>query len=280
MKFTILGIDAAWTFRQPSGVALVASREGEWRCLAVAPSYESFLELAHGVAVDWEQPRFSGSAPHVGNLLQAARDLAGATVDVVTVDMPVATIPFTGRRAADDAISSAFGGRGCSVHTPSAARPGPLGAALTAEFLAAGFPVATTLTQPGLGLSLVEVYPHPAVLTLLNRPYRVPYKVSRARRYWPERTPAQRIAAILGEFRAMHAALTKKLGPSDLPLPAETQIRSLSQLKRYEDALDALVCAWVGTCYIEGSVDGFGDETAAIFCPRNPNVSCPEGTQE
>jgi predicted RNase H-like nuclease len=265
---TILGIDAAWTVRQPSGVALVAYRDEEWRCLAVAPSYETFLGLARGVPVDWEQPRFSGSAPDAESLLQAARDLADATVDVVTVDMPVATTPITDRRLADDAISRAFGGRGCSVHTPSISRPGTLGEALTAGFLAAGYPVATALTPPGLRPNLVEVYPHPALLTLLNRPYRVPYKVSRARRYWPERTPAQRVAEILEVFQAIDDALTEKLGSTGLCLPPETQIRSLAQLKRYEDALDALVCAWVGTCYVEGSVEAFGDETAAIFCPR------------
>jgi hypothetical protein len=42
-----------------------------------------------------------------------------------------------------------------------------------------------------------------------------------------------------------------------------------AQFKRYKDALDALVCAWLGTCFVEGTVDAFGDEKAAIFCPRS-----------
>lgn len=104
-------------------------------------------------------------------------------------------------------------------------------------------------------------------MTLLGRNYRVPYKVSRSRRYWPSCTPAQRIEAILAEFGKMRAALEARLGPTGFALPPAAEVRSLAQLKRYEDALDALVCAWVGICYVEGTVTVFGDEQAAIFCP-------------
>src|SRR6185295_11338665 len=241
---TILGIDAAWTATEPSGVALVASRDNGWRCLAVAPSYESFLDLTRGVPVPWEQGRLPGSVPDVKRLLQAAEERAGAAVDIVTIDMPVATEPITGRREADNAVSRRFGAKGCAVHSPSTKRPGALGAALTADFLAAGYPVATALTQSRLGPALVEVYPHPALLTLLNCKYRVKYKISRARRFWPN--PAERIGAVLDAFQRIHAALIEKLGPTGLILPAEEEVRSLSRLKRYEDTLDALVCAWVG----------------------------------
>ena len=33
----VLGIDAAWTAHNPSGVALVQQAEQGWRCLALAP---------------------------------------------------------------------------------------------------------------------------------------------------------------------------------------------------------------------------------------------------
>ena len=44
----VLGIDAAWTEDNPSGVALIAKDLPPWRCLGVAPSYESYIELASG----------------------------------------------------------------------------------------------------------------------------------------------------------------------------------------------------------------------------------------
>ena len=135
----VLGIDAAWTATEPSGVALVVSDLGGWRCIAVAPSYDAFLALPSGASADWRRSRFCGSAVEVPQLLDAARSLAGDTVDLVTIDMPVATVPITGRRTADNVISASFGGRGCSTHTPSADRPGSLGSSLSAAFAAAGF---------------------------------------------------------------------------------------------------------------------------------------------
>lgn len=97
----ILGIDAAWTERGSTGVALLASNGDRWRCVAVAPSYQSFIAQSEGVPLDWSEPAFHGSAPRAADLLGAALRLAGAEVDVVAVDMPLSTMPITGRRAAE-----------------------------------------------------------------------------------------------------------------------------------------------------------------------------------
>lgn len=158
----ILGIDAAWTPHQPSGVALVASDRNAWRALAIAPSYDSFLALGEGQQ-DWSR-QLRGSAPDVAGLLRTARRIARAPVDLVAVDMPLAAVSIVGRRAADDAISREFGSRHCSAHSPNATRPGALGAALSTAFAAAGFSLATVDTKCGALPKLLEVYPHPALL--------------------------------------------------------------------------------------------------------------------
>ena len=44
----VLGIDAAWTAHNPSGVALVQRAAEGWQCMALAPSYDAFLALAAG----------------------------------------------------------------------------------------------------------------------------------------------------------------------------------------------------------------------------------------
>ena len=49
-----LGIDAAWTVHQPSGIALVQNTATGWSCLGVAPSYEAFITQASGQAWDPE----------------------------------------------------------------------------------------------------------------------------------------------------------------------------------------------------------------------------------
>ena len=111
----VLGIDAAWTVHQPSGIALVQRTKTCWGCLAVAPSYEAFIAQASGQAWDPEQ-KARGSTPDPAALLQASQQLAGAELSCVSVDMPLATTPITRRRAADTAISSRFGPKGCTVH--------------------------------------------------------------------------------------------------------------------------------------------------------------------
>lgn len=216
---TILSLDAAWTATEPTGVALVESYGTGWRAVAVAPSYDSFLRLADGFPVLWNQAgSFSGSAPDIPKLLSAAQRIANSPVDLVTIDMPIATTAITKRRIADNTIAAMFGGRGCSTHTPSAARPGALGAALSTAFYCAGFPIATSKTVASQPHHVLEVYPHPALLALLHRQYRVPYKVGKTRRYWPTLALDQRIAALLCEFSAIHDALVNVFRNVGVPI--------------------------------------------------------------
>lgn len=266
---TILALDAAWTAIEPSGVALVKEGPLGWSCIAVAPSYNQFLEQAQGNATDWSTKSFRGARPDVLRLLDAAQTLAGEPVDLITLDMPVATVPFSSRRKADDAISREFGSRWCSAHTPSSSRPGPVGAWLSSTLIASGFPLATTTTPSGETSRLVEVYPHPALLSLLRSSRRVPYKVCKSGRYWPELAVRDRIAALLCVFTAIAQALSRVFGPIGFALPPAREVPSLSSLKRYEDGLDALVCAWVGVEYLRRRTVALGDETAAIWCPAD-----------
>jgi predicted RNase H-like nuclease len=265
---TILGIDAAWTIGQPSGVALVQGQQSGWRCLAVAPSYDAFLGLAKRQPVDWTQASFAGSSANVSHLLDAAKVISGSSVDVVALDMPVATVPFSSRRFADNEVSTEFGNRWCAAHTPNALRPGPLGLALSTALADSGYSISTR-SEAGSARRLLEVYPHPALLSLLGRPKRVPYKVSKARTYWPDLTTTQRIEALLSEFRSIWAALVAYFGDIGLALPRAGGVTRLAQLKRYEDSLDALVCAWVGAEHLAGRTVALGDHTAAIWCPAD-----------
>ena len=264
---SVLGIDAAWTVTEPSGVSLLAAeREGDWRCAAVAPSYGSFLALAAGTPVDWTaRPEAAPADP--GALLAAASTLGAAPVDVVAVDMPLATLPIAGRRPADDAVSRAFGSRGVSAHSPSALRPGPLADSLRADFAARGYRLATAATGRRTP-ALIEVYPHASLLSLTGAAYRVPYKVQRSARYHPGTGVRERIRRLHAELASILDHLRDRLGGIEIALPAASNIPSLRLLKRYEDALDGLVCAWSALRYRAGEAEPFGDETAAIWVPR------------
>jgi len=271
----ILAIDAAWTATEPSGVALVCSDGTGWRCVTAAPSYDAFIAVATGNNIPWSQASFPGAAPDVPNLLSAAHQLAGSPVDLITIDMPVATVPITSRRAADNAISAEFGSRWCSTHNPNPSRPGPLGSTLTKALKVAGFPLATCSPRDVRTPCMLEVYPHPALLSLLNRPRRVPYKVGKSISYWPTLTLKERIEKLHTEFVAIHKKLTVCFGPLNVPLPEPLNVQTLASLKRYEDTLDALVCAWVGVQFLEGRTVALGDDTAAIWCPRDVVLQKP-----
>ena len=266
---TILGVDAAWTAPKPSGVALVQRTTDAWRCVTAAPSYDEFYGAAAGREIRWETSGRCCAPPNLSLLCDTACELAGTPVDLIAVDMPVATVAISGRRNADIAVSREFGSRRCPAHSPSAARPGRIGADFASDARALGFELATTNKHWTGNKRLLEVYPNPALLSLLERGIRVKYKAGKTRKYWPSDSVRQRIASLLTEYRAIYDALVRAFGNIALDLPSAEEVPTLASLKSYEDALDALVCAWVGTQYVEGRTVALGDETAAVWCPRD-----------
>jgi len=50
---------------------------------------------------------------------------------------------------------------------------------------------------------------------------------------------------------------------------------SAMELKAYEDSLDAVICAFVAICALQGRATPFGDRNSAIWIPelRRPSAS-------
>lgn len=250
MSKAVLGIDAAWTEHQPSGLAVVVRDAAGWKLSGVFASYAALTGQA---------------APAAGGLLITATAAnAGRWPDLVAVDMPLSRRPIDARREADNAVSRAFGGRKCGTHSPGRERPGAIGRQLQAHLAAAGYPLAmVAATTP----CTIEVYPHPALLTLTGAHERLPYKAQKTRSYWPEMPPAQRRARLLDVWSALVLSLEGRIrGVADaLPLPDPASPGTA--LKSFEDKLDAVVCAWVGIEALEGRATPYGDEDAAIWIP-------------
>lgn len=263
MKRVILGIDAAWSLTQPSGVA-VAVHEGErWRLLAVEASYSCFINGR-------SDAKPAGSSPDAGALLSAAADKAGAAVDLVAIDMPLSRLPITERRPSDNLISRAYGARHCSTHSPSSVWPGAISNRLRAAFTDAGYPLLTADVQsPGL----IEVYPHPALVELAQAPRRLPYKTQNVAKYWPAVSPAERRTCLLDQWAQIIRLLDTKVEGVAEMMPVPSTAAKGAALKAFEDKLDAIVCAWVGICVIEGRATPFGDQDSAIWVPTSHLVA-------
>lgn len=252
----MLGIDAAWTAHNASGVALVAEQGRGWRLVAAHASYAGFTG-GGGMEAD------------VPALLATAQRLCGARVDVIAVDMPLSLKPIAGRRASDIGVSSAYGARKCATHSPSAERPGLISDRLRAGFAAAGYGLMTLGSkEPGLA----EVYPHPALVELTGASERLPYKASRARLYWPGLTPLERRKQLIKEWQRIAEALEGQIAGVKSLLPKVTADSKGKALKAFEDTLDAVICCWIGICILEGKATAFGDHESAIWVPRRDAV--------
>jgi predicted RNase H-like nuclease len=258
---SVLGIDAAWTASQPSGVALAVGTSSGWRLVAVAASYGRFHAAASGRD---PEPRPAGSVPVAADLLASAWALAGCPVGLVAIDMPLSLDPVTGRRASDDAVSRAYGARGAGTHTPSAVRPGPIADGLRLGFERAGYPLRTSAAEsPGL----IEVYPHPALVEFASAPERLRYKIARARRYWPGLDPAERRGRLADVWRGIVGLLDARMAGVAEALAIPAAGAPGIALKAFEDELDAVVCACVAACAMDGTAEPFGDARSAIWVP-------------
>lgn len=261
MVRAVLGIDAAWTAKEPSGVALAVETKAGWRLAAVESSYERFVAAA-GEALPANR-RPLGSVVGASALIDAAAKMGGDVVELIAVDMPLSPDPITGRRECDNHISRLFGARKAAVYSPSAARPGKIADDFREAFGALGFPLC--VSNPARGL--IEVYPHAALIAFLRAPERLPYKVQRTGAYWRGLPIRDRRAKLRETWGRILVELDRRVdGVADaLLVPGDED--SGWRLKAFEDKLDAVVCAATAIACLNGEAEAHGDHAGAIWVP-------------
>lgn len=257
----VIGIDAAWTLTNPSGVALVIDRGEGWELADVAGSYNDFLASAGDPPI----LRHQGTVPDPAAIILAALSKFGCKVDLVAIDMPLSMTPITGRRLSDNIISSLYGARGAGTHTPSALRPGKVSDELRMGFDQIGYPLAVSEIS---GPSIVEVYPHPALIELANAARRLPYKHSKIGKYWPNEVPSARRQLLFDVWQQIIELLDARIMGVVPALELPSSDASGHEMKAFEDKLDAIVCACVGACVIDGMAVAHGDSESAIWVPK------------
>ncbi len=270
----VLGIDAAWTAHHPAGVALVkVPKRDRPRLLRVARSYEEFCKMDDHVGIDWSA-KVHGSEPNIPALLAACAKIAGATPNVIALDIPIGPQLITERRAADRMVTRAYIRRKAGTHSPTAERPGPISRKLFEQLSACAFKWLHANASPFDRQNshiFIEAYPHPAIIELLDLNERLKYKVSKLQKYWPALESEQRWMAVTQNLARLRSALDKRLAGVAKWLPSAKSLnrnKPVSRLKGYEDALDAIVCAWIGCEFLAGRCVAYGDGGSAIWLPR------------
>jgi predicted RNase H-like nuclease len=261
----ILGVDAAWTFHNPSGVALLEVNAGaKPQLVHLARSYSEFLQDE----ICWEAPA-KITPPQLSKLLEYCQTHYG-DVQVLALDIPLGPQPVRSCREADRAVTRQYGGRGASVHSPTPERPGPVADLLYQQLTEAGFQW-TGLKPIDDHPSFLEVYPHIAIIELFGYGYRLPYKVQKRNQYFKEDPPEIRYKKSVEKLNELRARILTEVSLSEkinLPDLDANQDYSMKYLKGYEDALDSIICALVGYYYSQGEAVALGDEIGTIWAPR------------
>jgi predicted RNase H-like nuclease len=115
---------------------------------------------------------------------------------------------------------------------------------------------------------MIEVYPHPALIELAAAERRLPYKAQNINKYWPELHPLERRLRLFEQWSVIVDLLDDKIAGVANALPPIRRDATRATVKACEDALDAVICAWVGICALEGAAVPFGDEDSSIWIPR------------
>lgn len=242
-----IGIDMAWSERNPSGVAVVS---GDQR----------------GLQLEWTES-ITGS----GSVAARLRPLRGDWM--VAIDAPLVVPNREGTRPCDREMTHRYGRYHAGCHPANQKKFGRVAPAerLVRQLAADGV---ERLHQPlprkrARGRRAFEVYPHPAMVELFHLDRIVKYKRGRV---------AERQAG-LAELSEL---LRQRLSRLDPPLRSNATSKALFRtdpaqlrgraLKGFEDRLDALFCAYLAAhCWAWGAERNFaiGDAThGSITLPR------------
>ncbi len=193
-------------------------------------------------------------------------DAIGDGPAVVAVDAPLQVPNETGRRCCEKQISQQYGGRKAGAHSSNRklfeANYGRI----------RGEDLSERLSDLEFGgpwdnsrRTLIEVYPHPALIEVFGLEERLPYK-KRKQRVAQWREGLRQLSGHLDSLAEREPPL--KAGP----LRIDDSVRG-RRLKEVEDLLDARFCAWMALLWLARGRDAFtifGDEPSGHIAVPKP----------
>lgn len=241
--FHCVGLDLAWGMTARTGVAVVGA--------------DGHLVASSSVRHDWEIEDFL--RPYADSIRTAA------------IDAPLVVKNQTGQRPCERQIGAAFGRYEASAHSCNLGKPhfvSPRGARLADEF---GWDMDPAVRPCAGRPTCIEVYPHPAMVSLFGLSRTIKYKGGR------RRTVIDRQLAFHVLMGHMATHLTT-LGLADNPRwldlgSVATHATRPVDLERIEDEIDAIFCAHLAWLWVTApeQLMVFGDFDAGyIVTPPAP----------
>lgn len=237
-----IGIDLAWGTRAPTGIA-VLDPQGR---LIHTSSVRSDEEIDHAL-----EPWIDGPC-------------------VVGLDAPLHVVNATGRRPCEAELTRAFAGQHAGTY-PSNTGLAHFADGGRASRLARrrGLAVdASVPAAPGQRRAL-EVYPHSATVALFDLPQVLKYKARKGRALATRQAALVTLVELLAGLAAP-SSLPKLSSPDGFAALRRDieQAPTAAALRRLEDPIDAIVCAYVAALFLAGRTCVIGDsETGAIVTP-------------
>ncbi|MDO3638266.1 bifunctional ribonuclease/(p)ppGpp synthase [Mycolicibacterium arseniciresistens] len=248
-----VGLDLAWGERNRTGVAVVDA-DGRLRHIGAAQDDGSIL---------------AAIGPYV----------AGDCV--VAIDAPLIVTNPTGNRPCEAALNRDYRAFQAGAHPSNTAKPefanGTRGARLAAAINLDLDPFSTGRRRA------LEVYPHAASVALFRLGRTLKYKDKRGRKFEKMQSELLRLIALTEGLANADPAL--HVAEHDdwqrLRQSVESATRK-SELRRAEDPVDAVLCAYVGLYSVRrpGDVTVYGDaDTGHILTPALPAGLIPQAAQ-
>jgi len=258
----VLGIDAAWTITQPSGVCLIESDDG-YNC-----SIERIASSVYGFINNDRNTKPSGDEIDLKSIL----DSMGQDVNCIAVDMPLSENLIEGRRSCERSVSKYYGAKGAATHSPNVVRPGSVSVKLVKEANDLGYDLSLKGNEKS-DKCLIEVYPHTSIIEYLNLEYRYEYKVAKKNKYkaWKSLKPIERNTKLTNNMNELAFCLGQRvvnLSDHLAILEPDGNYKGW-QLKAYEDMIDSLVSALTGLDYLSGKTTGYGGKDGTIWIPSS-----------
>lgn len=238
------GVDLAWAGRNPTGIAVL----------------DAHGRLVHICAVRDDESVLAALSPYVKGKC------------VVAFDAPLVVINPTGQRPAEEALNRDFRRFEAGAHPANTAKP---------EF--AHGPRAARLAR-AMGLDLdprsavprraIEVYPHPATVVLFRLARTLKYKAKPGRSL--DQLKAELLLLMDGVEKLAHAGVPAYVESNDDWIRLRREVvtaQRKSDLRRAEDPVDAVVCAYVALYFARRPADVtiYGDyATGYVVTPALP----------